>query len=200
MFSSRRNAIIFADMLFLMMVTAIMIAFFTLPLVNPKAKAEKDDTSSPPGVVSVEAIWPPSMDADIDLWVQAPGDIPVGYSNKGGAIFNLLRDDLGNTLDLSGLNYENAYSRGVYAGKYIVNLHFYRNRAGEAIVPVKVFVSVKNDTNGTMKKILMSEVKMDTEGEEVTVFRFELDDKGELVKGSVDQLQTELRTYKGNVK
>ena len=68
------------------------------------------------------------------------------------------------------------------------------------MVPVKVFDSVKNETNGTMKKILMSEVKMDAEGKEVTVFRFELDDKGELVKGSVDQLQTELRTYRGSVK
>lgn len=197
---SKRTAWSTQDLLLLLMMTSFAIVFMLLTVVNPKAKAEKDDTSSPPGVVSVEAIWPPSLDADIDLWVQAPGDVPVGYSNKGGAIFNLLRDDLGNMLDLSGLNYENAYSRGVYAGRYIVNLHFYRNRAGEPVVPVKVFVSVKNETNGTMKKILMSEVKMDAEGKEVTVFRFELDDKGELVKGSVDQLQTELRTYRGSVK
>jgi xanthosine utilization system XapX-like protein len=26
--------------------------------------------------------------------VQAPGDVPVGYSNKSGGVFNLLRDDL----------------------------------------------------------------------------------------------------------
>ena len=78
----------------------------------------------------VEANWPPDMDSDVDLWVQAPGDMPVGYSNKGGAVFNLLRDDLGQQLDLSGLNYESSYSRGIVPGEYTVNLHLYRNRAG----------------------------------------------------------------------
>ena len=52
------------------------------------------------------------MDADVDLWVQAPGDISVGYSNKGSAVFNLLRDDLGKRVDVTGLNYETSYSRG----------------------------------------------------------------------------------------
>jgi len=33
--------------------------------------------------------------AHVDLWVQAPGDVPVGYSNKSGGVLNLLRDDLG---------------------------------------------------------------------------------------------------------
>ena len=77
------------------------------------AKAARD--RPPPGNVMVEANWPPGMDSDVDLWVQAPGDVPVGYSNKGGAVFNLLRDDLGQQLDLSGLNYESSYSRGVRA-------------------------------------------------------------------------------------
>ena len=81
----------------------------------------------------VEANWPPELDSDVDLWVQAPGDVPVGYSNKGGAVFNLLRDDLGQQLDLSGLNYETAYSRGIVPGEYTVNLHLYRNRAATSV-------------------------------------------------------------------
>ena len=57
----------------------------------------------------IEARWPDAVDADVDLWVQAPGDVPVGYSNKGGAIFNLLRDDLGTRADATGINYEISY-------------------------------------------------------------------------------------------
>ena len=91
----------------------------------------------------VEANWPPDLDSDVDLWVQAPGDVPVGYSNKGGAVFNLLRDDLGQQLDLSGLNYESSYSRGIVPGEYTVNVHLYRNRAAVAAVPVTVVVSTK---------------------------------------------------------
>ena len=78
----------------------------------------------------VEVRWPDQLDSDVDLWVQAPGDVPVGYSNKGGAIFNLLRDDLGQRADATGMNYEVSYSRGIPPGEYMVNVHLYRNAAG----------------------------------------------------------------------
>ena len=55
------------------------------------------------------------------------GRRPVGYSNKGGVIFNLLRDDLGKRADATGMNYEVSYSRGIPAGEYTVNVHLYRN-------------------------------------------------------------------------
>ena len=42
--------------------------------------------------------------AHFDLWVQAPGDVPVGYSNKSGGVFNLLRDDLGKAKDMTDGN------------------------------------------------------------------------------------------------
>ena len=42
--------------------------------------------------------------AHFDLWVQAPGDLPIGYSNKSGGVFNLLRDDLGKAKDMTDGN------------------------------------------------------------------------------------------------
>jgi hypothetical protein len=42
--------------------------------------------------------------AHFDLWIQAPGDVPVGYSNKSGGVFNLLRDDLGKAKDMTDGN------------------------------------------------------------------------------------------------
>ena len=60
-------------------------------------------TSLAPGNVIIEAQWADKLDADVDLWVQAPGDVPVGYSNKSGAVFNLLRDDLGRAHDITDL-------------------------------------------------------------------------------------------------
>ena len=100
---------------------------FMQATVNRNKRSLSLDLSSPRGAdlfrrlvatsdVVIEITWPGDMDADVDLWVKAPDDIPVGYSNKGGAIFNLLRDDLGKTLDLSSINHESAYSRGVAAG------------------------------------------------------------------------------------
>jgi hypothetical protein len=64
----------------------------------------------------VQDVLDDKLDADVDLWVEAPGDRPVGYSNKSGQIFSLLRDDLGKSQDITDFNYEIAYSRGMPAG------------------------------------------------------------------------------------
>ena len=165
-----------------------------LPHLNPPAKAEEESPS--PGNVIVEIRWPDELNTDVDLWVEAPGDIPVGYSNKGGLVFNLLRDDLGLHADFSGLNYEVSYSRGTPAGDYTVNLHLYRDLSGSLPVPVTVVVSVKPSPEQAAKQILATKVALKREGEEMTAFRFSLDDSGRLVRGSVNDLPRPLRARK----
>jgi hypothetical protein len=152
---------------------------------------------TPPGNVIVEVRWPDEIDADVDLWVQAPGDRPVGYSNKGGAVFNLLRDDLGKRTDVTGLNYETSYSRGILPGEYTVNLHLYRNPSGRYPVPVTVVTSVKCSIEGSARQVLASEVLLLGEGEELTVYRFDLRENGDLVAGSVHSLHKPLRSWSG---
>src|SRR4051794_19795445 len=184
--------IVFRDLILLMLTGFVTVAVLMLAHINPKAQAAVTKDAAAPGNVMVEANWPPEMDTDVDLWVQAPGDVPVGYSNKGGAVFNLLRDDLGHQLDLSGMNYECSYSRGIVPGEYTVNLHLYRNRAASPTVPVTVVISTKPDVGSPSRQILMTKVELDHEGEELTVFRFKLSEKGTLVAGSVNNLQKPL--------
>ena len=186
--------IVFRDLILLMLTGFVTVAVLMLAHINPKAAAARAKDTAPPGNVLVEATWPPGMDSDVDLWVQAPGDLPVGYSNKGGAVFNLLRDDLGQQLDLSGLNYESSYSRGIVPGEYTVNLHLYRNRAALAEVPVTVIVSTKPTSAAPARQVLMSKVELAREGQERTVFRFRLSERGDLVPGSVTSLQRPLRS------
>jgi hypothetical protein len=187
--------IVFRDLILLMLTGFVTVAVLMLAHVNPKAAAANAKDAAAPGNVMVEANWPPGMDSDVDLWVEAPGDVPVGYSNKGGAVFNLLRDDLGHQLDLSGLNYESSYARGVVPGEYTVNLHLYRNRAtAAAAVPVTVIVSSKQNAEAPVRQILMSKVELPREGQEKTVFRFRLTEAGAVVPGSVNSLQRPLRS------
>src|SRR5262245_27488074 len=87
----------FRDMLFLLVFAYLVISAVALAYVS-KNKDESKGAAAP-GNVIVELNWPPSYDDDVDLWVQGPGDVPVGYSNKSGMIFNLLRDDLGHSGD-----------------------------------------------------------------------------------------------------
>jgi hypothetical protein len=189
------SSTVFRDVIMLALVGFVALVIIMLPHIQPPGAKTTGEITAP-GNVIVEVRWPDEVDADVDLWVQAPGDLPVGYSNKGGAVFNLLRDDLGKRSDVTGLNYETSYSRGILPGEYTVNLHLYRNPSKTYPVPVTVVTSVKRDANRNSKQLLASEVLLVREGEEVTVYRFRLTDAGDLVAGSVHSLQKDLRAQR----
>ena len=184
---------VFRDVIMLALVGFVALVIIMLPHIQPPG-AETTGEVTAPGNVIVEVRWPDEVDADVDLWVQAPGDLPVGYSNKGGAVFNLLRDDLGKRADVTGLNYETSYSRGIPPGEYTVNLHLYRNPSQTYPVQVTVVTSVKRDTAERAEQLLASKVLLLRDGEETTVYRFRLTEEGDLVAGSVHGLFKELRS------
>ena len=188
---------VFRDVIMLALAGFVAMVLLLLPHLNPPGEAAKENTQ-PPGNVIVEMRWPDELDADVDLWVEAPGDIPVGYSNKGGKFFNLLRDDLGKRADATGMNYEVSYSRGVPAGEYTVNVHLYRNTTGVFPIPVTVVTSVKKSSKESARQLLASNIELTREGEELTVYRFKLSEQGDLVPGSVHSLQRKLRTWRSS--
>jgi len=195
LFGEDDSGTVFRDVIMLALAGFVAIVILLLPFINPQAK-QTDEGGKAPGNVVIEVQWADGLDADVDLWVQAPGDVPVGYSNKGGAIFNLLRDDLGKISDVTDLNYEVSFSRGVPAGEYTINLHMYRGLGVSYPIPVKVVASVKKTPAAPTKQILVSTVELRREGQEMTVFRFRLDERGDLVPGSVHSLYRELRAAK----
>jgi hypothetical protein len=188
---------VFRDVIMLALAGFVVMVILLLPHLNPPGKAAQENTYAP-GNVIVEIHWPDEIDADVDLWVQAPGDRPVGYSNKGGLIFNLLRDDLGKRADATGMNYEVSYSRGIPAGEYTVNVHLYRDTAGILPIPVTVVTSVKKSPRDSARQLLTSKVELTHEGQELTVYRFKLSKDGDLVPGSVHSLQRNLRSWKAS--
>lgn len=116
-----QSGIVFCDVIMLALCGFVAIVLLLLHL-NPPATAATESIT-PPANVIIEARWPDEMDTDVDLWVGVPGDSPVGYSNKGGAYFNFLRDNLGYLSDAAEINYEVSYSRGIPSGEYTVNFH-----------------------------------------------------------------------------
>ncbi len=185
---------VFRDVIFLALAGFVAVVILLLPHLNPPAKAQ--DEAPSPGNVIVELRWPDEINADVDLWVEAPGDVPVGYSNKGGRIFNLLRDDLGKQADVTELNYEVTYSRGVPAGDYTVNVHLYRDLEKRGAIPIAVVVSSKQAPDLPAKQIVARKLELAHEGQELTVMRFSLDEEGQLIKGSVHDLPKPLRAKK----
>jgi hypothetical protein len=192
LFDEESATTVFRDIIMLALAGFVTLVMLLLPHIHPEAVAE--DTDQAPGNMIVELRWPDEMNADVDLWVQAPGDRPVGYLQKAGHVFNLLRDDLGRGSDLTALNYEFAYSRGAPAGEYVVNVHLYRNKDKVFPVPATVAVSLKTTGSRTAKQILASNITLERTGQETTVFRFKLDDDSKFISTSVHDLPKPLRS------
>ena len=182
---------VFRDVILLALSGFVAVVLLLLPHLNPPVQAKE---APPPGNVVVEIFWPNGLDIDVDLWIAAPNDRPVGYSNKGGRIFNLLRDDLGRYRDITDTNYEVAYSRGIVPGEYIVNVHLYRNSGGTLPVQVTVAASIKKSSRESLKRLVTTKVELSYRGEEITAFRFKLAKNGQIVPGSVHNLQKRLRS------
>lgn len=183
--------ITFRDMTTLMLLSIILLFIIILPHINPPAKEDSEEIKAPGNMV-VELYWSDDIDVDLDLWVRAPGDIPVGYSNKGGTYFNLVRDDLGFRADNSGKNYEIAFSRGLPQGEYIINVHAYR--AANHYLPVWYKIVVKiYDENRRRTAEIVREGEFGRQGEEHTVMRFKIDLDGNIVSGSMNDIFIGLR-------
>ena len=190
---SNENDVVFRDVILLALTGFISMVILLIPFINPPT--EEESSSTPPGNVIVELFWDDKRDVDIDLWVQAPDDIPVGYSNKGGLFFNLLRDDLGIYKDNSPVNYEVSYSRGISDGVYIANVHLYReDKAPFKPIIAELLVSVVDPVSNKRKQILRTSKKLEEIGKEITVFQFELNKKGKLNKNSINNKYVMLRS------
>lgn len=184
---------VFRDVTLVALSGFMAIVLVLLPFVNLRTDPDQETKAADPGNVVIEMIWPADMDADVDLWVRAPGDLPVGYSNKGTTILNLLRDDLGHFNDLTDINYEVTYSRGIVAGEWIVNVHAFRTDADKPPpIPVSVVISIKKPADDRPNQVYEKEVVLHRLGQELTAVRFALTREGELVRGSINDVQHSL--------
>lgn len=185
------------DLMALLFLSMGAILYLLLPLIAIPEKKEATEQAPPPqGNLMVELYWPDELRADIDLWVKAPGDNPVGYSNKGAVFFNLLRDDLGEESDVSGRNMELSYSRGIPDGEYIVNVHLFHVDESPVPIPVRIIVATKLDETAGYVQLFTVTGELTHEKQEKTMARFKMKD-GYYVEGSFHTRPTPIRSPDG---
>jgi len=182
---------VYRDVIFLALVGFVAMVIMLLPHIKKSTEEAQDHKA--PGHVIVEMHWPQDMPYDVDLWVKAPNEPPVGFWNQGGIVFNLLRDDLGDEGDATKQNYEVSYSRGIPAGEYIVNVHMYGPLPNGVVVPVSVVVSTRQNFGHT-RQLLQTTVQLERRNQEQTAYKFRLTAEGDLVEGSVSTLRHPLIT------
>lgn len=190
-FEEESSGTIFRDVILLALIGFVAMVVMLLPHLR-KSEVEAQDHKAP-GNVIVEMHWPSEQQVDVDLWVMGPDSTPVGFWNLGNEVFNLLRDDLGIEGDATDENYEVAYSRGIPAGEYIVNVHMYGPVPPGMTVPVNIVVSVRKELEAT-RQILATQINLTRRHQEETAYRFRLTSEGELIEDSVTTLRRRLIT------
>lgn len=190
-FEDDTSGTVFRDVILLALIGFVAMVIMLLPHIKTTTEEAQDHKA--PGNVIVEMHWPTDLPYDVDLWVRAPGQQPVGFWNQGGRVFNLLRDDLGGEGDATRENYEISYSRGIAAGEYVVNVHMYGHLPTGVTIPVTVVVSVRQKFD-TTRQILKTVVELYRRNQEETAFSFRLTKEGDLIDGSVSTLRKPLIT------
>ncbi len=190
-FEDDTSGTVFRDVILLALIGFVAMVIMLLPHIKTTTEEAQDHKA--PGNVIVEMHWPTDLPYDVDLWVQAPGQQPVGFWNQGGRVFNLLRDDLGGEGDATKENYEISYSRGIAAGEYVVNVHMYGHIPSGVTIPVTVVVSVRQKFDST-RQILKTVVNLYRRNQEETAYSFRLTKEGDLIDGSVSTLRRPLIT------
>ncbi|MBQ0958910.1 hypothetical protein KAK06_08055 [Ideonella sp. 4Y11] len=178
----------FYDMLFNMLIAFVFCFIVALLAMNPKALKAGDIPAKAEYIINVS--WPDMNPNDIDTWVQDPGGNQVWFRAREAGMMHLDRDDRGlanDTIIINGkqisnpLNQEVVTLRGIAAGEYTVNVHYYDSKDGQ---PVEVTVSVIK-VNPRAEVVYYGQVSVARKGDEATAVRFTL-----LPDGSVTNINT----------
>ena len=166
----------------LVLIRCIIFAMFLLIANITTTKITSEEVNEQ-GALKFELFWNRS-NVDIDLWVKAPDEPPVGYKNQNSQTLNLLRDDVGSPDQIESLRYEVIYARQKKTGEYIVNVVFYSDKITNTPEPVKVRVVVTSiKTNEGTKNhnvYFRKDLELTFQGEEQTVVSFYLDENKDL--------------------
>lgn len=168
-----------------MLVTALLIT-----QVQQIKKETKTDDDKAPGNIAVYIFWPDGIDLDIDTHLRSPDGEHIFFGKLSGRTWNLLRDDLGMAGDTAKHNFENAYTRGIPPGEFIVNVHSYRGTPSMYPVEIEAEVRITADPSKgkSAQKVVTQRVTLYRTGEEATVVRFTIDGQMNLVPRSVNHV------------
>jgi len=197
-----KSSLGFIDLLFNILLGFAFLFIIAFLLIKPEAK-KKDFDRRAEFVVILE--WDHDAPDDLDLYVQDPTNDKVSFGLPIANYMHLDKDDLGKRNDTiinaDGststvmINREVVTIRGIMAGEYIINAHYYSTRVynGSQLEPDERTVDYRNkpQTDLTVKielhkvtpyKVLWAgEKKFTHRGQEETFLRFVLDGDGNII-------------------
>ena len=196
-----KSTIGFTDLLFNILVGFAFLFIIAFLLIKPEAK-KKDFDRNAEFVVVME--WDKEAKGDIDLYVEDPLLAKCSFRQTVANFMHLDKDDLGSindtvinadgTVSTVKINREVITIRGIIAGEYIINAHYYSERDYSNIdnrVEMGTSARKKKSKEVTVKVELhkvnpytilwAGEKNFRGKGQEETFVRFRLDKDGEVL-------------------
>ena len=174
-----RTGPVFRDMLYLLSLSFAVLLIYALIQIHPPAKKSEIEQKAE-SLIILE--WDERSSSDIDLWVMDPQENVVWFQQKTGGFLHLDKDDLGHANDkimIDGkekiiyLNREVVTIRGILPGEYITNVHAYRKFKNTPVNGYVRLLKLNPYIEYATEYFILKDV-----GDEVTVFRFEVDNDG----------------------
>lgn len=179
----KNNTLAFIDFLFILLLTFVSMLILVMLIVNPPTR-QSDIEVKAEFLIILD--WDAESRTDLDLRVRDPLGNTVSFLVKESGHMHLDRDDLGANTDMitleSGETISTPYNREVVSlrgwipGEYAVTVHAYRKIEGEKVVATVQLIKV------TPYQVLLTQgLEFEIRGQEQTVFRFTLDEKGGMI-------------------
>ena len=197
-----KSSLGFIDLLFNILLGFAFLFIIAFLLIKPEAK-KKDFDRRAEFVIILE--WDHDAPDDLDLYVQDPTNDKVSFRLPIANYMHLDKDDLGvrndtiinadGTTSTVKINREVVTIRGIIAGEYIINAHYYSTRvySGSQLEPDERTVDYRNRPQRDLTvKIELHKVtpysvlwagekKFTHRGQEETFLRFRLDTDGNII-------------------
>ena len=197
-----KSSLGFIDLLFNILLGFAFLFIIAFLLIKPEAK-KKDFDRRAEFVIILE--WDHEAPDDLDLYVQDPTNDKVSFRLPIANYMHLDKDDLGvrndtiinadGTTSTVKINREVVTIRGIIAGEYIINAHYYSTRvySGSQLEPDERTVDYRNKPQRDLTvKIELHKVtpysvlwagekKFTHRGQEETFLRFRLDGDGNII-------------------
>jgi hypothetical protein len=170
----------------------LSVLFMALSCLAVAAKEPPKDAGTRSGDLTIKMQWLVGSLSDLDLWVQPPGDRPIGYSRKTGRSCDLVGDDLGAEHDEASRAMEVVVCRQAAAGEYILNVHSDRFEDVNAM-PVQLIVRDMHFGTNSTEIMATRSISVDHMGQGIMAVRFRLGPDGQIDHDSINNLQKSLR-------
>ncbi len=176
---------------------AIALFFVCITLLFMMIPKKDEGSVDISGEMIIQMSWDDKSKIDVDLWAMTPEDSPVYFMRKNGESANLLRDDMGDLNDKTGINYEIMTVYNPIPGKYSINAEIYQyNGSSEKEIEVQITV-LYTKKNGSKQVDQVIRKTLSLEKDQKTFLNFTLDSRGFVIKETLNDRPTLMKTWNG---